>query len=65
MYQLPQPKQYSKIPTDTSSIGGLNKAHRVIRINNSLESTFCQIASKIKFKENRAELQRNNRKANR
>ena len=49
-------------------VGGLNKAKKVIRTNNikeNLESNFIKQAEKIKFKQARADKQRNDRKAKR
>lgn len=49
-------------------VGGLNKAKKVIRTNNikeNLETNFIKQAETIKFKQARADKQRNDRKAKR
>ena len=48
----------------TKSIGGLNKSHRAQRLANSIEAVYFQNAL-ICMKSNRAEDQRNERRAKR
>ena len=59
-----QPKQYTKGDTEINYIGGLKKAHKVIRNELqmiSIEAIFMNIA----FKTNRSENQRETRRAKR
>ena len=65
MYQLPEVKIYSTAKTDTTKLGGLNKANNIIRIASIKEHVFMNIASQIRLKENRATEQRESRRAKR
>lgn len=49
---------------EQSNIGGLNKSHKAQRLANSIDSVYFQFAS-ICMKSNRAEDQRNERRAKR